>query len=61
VRLLGGEGPESRLWTYADDPFPVLRIRRGDRIVAELRNDLSQHTTIHWHGVRGPNAMDGVQ
>ncbi len=25
-----------------------------------LRNELSQHTSIHWHGVRGPNAMDGV-
>src|SRR3546814_4282780 len=28
--------------------------------IAELRNGLDGHTTIHWHGVRVPHAMDGV-
>src|SRR5207253_4788676 len=39
---------------------PVLRVRLGDTVRATLVNDLPQPTTIHWHGVRLPNAMDGV-
>lgn len=48
------------LWLYDDWPFPVLRMRRGERLSVTLDNALSQHTSIHWHGVRVPNAMDGV-
>lgn len=61
ARLLGPEGPASRIWSYTDGLLPVLRIRQGDSIRAVLENRLPEHTTIHWHGVRGPNAMDGVQ
>lgn len=61
VRLLGEDGPSSTLWTYGDELFPVLRARRGDRLRATLKNSLAEHTSIHWHGVRVPNAMDGVQ
>lgn len=60
ARLLGPDGPESRVWTYTDDVLPVLRIRIGDSIRAVLENRLPEHTTIHWHGLRVPNAMDGV-
>ncbi|MGE0004014.1 MAG: multicopper oxidase family protein [Parvibaculaceae bacterium] len=60
-RLLGGGGPESTLWTYGDELFPILRLKRGDRLRATLTNSLPEHTSIHWHGVRVPNAMDGVQ
>ncbi|MGB0212949.1 multicopper oxidase domain-containing protein, partial [Algiphilus sp.] len=31
-----------------------------DRLAATLDNGLPQDTTIHWHGLRLPNAMDGV-
>jgi FtsP/CotA-like multicopper oxidase with cupredoxin domain len=41
-------------------PGPLLRAKRGDRLIVELRNDLDEPTTLHWHGVRVPNAMDGV-
>jgi FtsP/CotA-like multicopper oxidase with cupredoxin domain len=61
VRLLGEGGPKAKLWTYTEEPFPVLRIHRGDRLLATLDNALPEHTSIHWHGIRGPNAMDGVQ
>ncbi|MCQ4161035.1 multicopper oxidase family protein [Roseomonas sp. GC11] len=60
ARLLGPDGPESQLWTYAEAPLPVLRASRGDSILARLDNALPEHTAIHWHGVRVPNAMDGV-
>ena len=47
-------------WLFADTPFPVLRARRGQTMTVVLNNRLPQHTAIHWHGVRTPNAMDGV-
>ena len=47
-------------WIYGDTPFPVLRARAGERARIRLVNRLSEHTTIHWHGLRIPNAMDGV-
>jgi FtsP/CotA-like multicopper oxidase with cupredoxin domain len=61
ARLLGSAGPLSRVWTYGDGLLPVVRVRIGDSIRAVLSNRLPQHTSIHWHGVRVPNAMDGVQ
>lgn len=41
-------------------PGPTLRVRLGEALRVELRNELPQPTTIHWHGVRVPNRMDGV-
>ena len=41
-------------------PGPVLRIRRGEELKVRLVNELAGETTIHWHGVRLPNAMDGT-
>lgn len=49
------------VWAYNGQvPGPVLRVRLGEEVVVRLQNDLPQPTTIHWHGVRVPNAMDGV-
>lgn len=39
---------------------PTLRVRAGDMFVAELSNALDDPTTIHWHGVEVPYAMDGT-
>lgn len=41
-------------------PGPILRVRKGDNLHARLINQLDQPTSIHWRGIRGPNAMDGV-
>lgn len=41
-------------------PGPELRFKEGERVRIVLRNSLSEPTTIHWHGVDVPNAMDGV-
>jgi FtsP/CotA-like multicopper oxidase with cupredoxin domain len=47
--------------TYGDGfPNPVLRVRQGEPLRVRLINRLASPTTIHWHGVRLPNAMDGV-
>jgi FtsP/CotA-like multicopper oxidase with cupredoxin domain len=58
--LLGHNEAPTPAWLYGDSPFPVLRARVGEDMTAELVNNLAEHTSIHWHGVRVPNAMDGV-
>src|SRR4029077_19813575 len=40
-------------------PGPTLRVRRGDELRVRLVNDLAAPTSVHWHGIRLPNAMDG--
>jgi FtsP/CotA-like multicopper oxidase with cupredoxin domain len=41
-------------------PGPALRLKRGEEVAVRLVNELSAPTTIHWHGVRLANGMDGV-
>jgi FtsP/CotA-like multicopper oxidase with cupredoxin domain len=41
-------------------PGPLLRVRQGDVVRVTLENGLREPTTIHWHGVPVPFAMDGV-
>lgn len=41
-------------------PGPTLRMNTGDTLVVEVTNALDVPTTIHWHGVDSPFAMDGV-
>ena len=61
VRLVEPDGPLSRLWTYNGlAPGPEIRVRRGERVRQVLVNDLPQDTTVHWHGIRIANNMDGV-
>src|SRR5262245_50914006 len=57
---LTGE-PETAVWTYDGQiPGPTLRLRQGEPVRLTVENRLEQDTTVHWHGVRLPNAMDGV-
>ncbi|PZX12456.1 FtsP/CotA-like multicopper oxidase with cupredoxin domain [Palleronia aestuarii] len=49
------------IWGYDGIvPGPEIRVRQGDRIRVMAENGLDEETTIHWHGIRTPNAMDGV-
>jgi FtsP/CotA-like multicopper oxidase with cupredoxin domain len=41
-------------------PGPEIRVKEGERVRVRLTNGLAEPTTIHWHGVDVPNAMDGV-
>lgn len=43
-----------------DGPPPVIRLKQGQRFVADITNDLEDYTAMHWHGIRLPNNMDGV-
>jgi manganese oxidase len=41
-------------------PGPQINANLGDRVRVVLHNKLDQPTTLHFHGVRVPNSMDGV-
>jgi FtsP/CotA-like multicopper oxidase with cupredoxin domain len=73
LRLVAAERPTTLpcfagqalpLWTFSlNDWLPVVRIDSGDRLDVVLENWLprsGEHTSIHWHGIRLPNAEDGV-
>jgi len=61
VALVGSRGPATEVWAYDGAvPGSELRFRQGERLRLEIENLLPDATTVHWHGVRVPNAMDGV-
>jgi FtsP/CotA-like multicopper oxidase with cupredoxin domain len=61
VRLVGAGQPATTVWCYDGRvPGPEIRVRQGDRLRVAVTNALAEETTVHWHGVRVPNAMDGV-
>ncbi len=50
-----------KAWTYNGTvPGPTLKADVGDRIRIVLRNELPISTSLHLHGVRVPNELDGV-
>jgi FtsP/CotA-like multicopper oxidase with cupredoxin domain len=54
-------GTAARAWTYNGTvPGPEIRLVEGDRLRVTLRNLLEEPTSIHWHGLQVPFAMDGV-
>ena len=59
---LGGPNkPVSPLLLYNGElPGPKLMARKGETLEIDFHNRLDQPTTIHWHGIRNVNEMDGV-
>ena len=59
--LVGAGLPDTAVWAYDGGvPGPELRYRQGERLRIEVENALEADTTVHFHGIRLPNAMDGV-
>ncbi|MDP1718477.1 MAG: multicopper oxidase family protein [Burkholderiales bacterium] len=53
--------PETEIWGFNGAvPGPELRFRQGETARIIVENRLTEETTVHWHGLRVPNAMDGV-
>ena len=55
--------PDTRVtaWTYNGVVAgPEIRVPYGQRVRIVVKNDLPDGTTVHWHGIDVPNAMDGV-
>lgn len=38
---------------------PAVRLRKGEKVTMQVRNDLDQDITMHWHGLKIPGAVDG--
>ncbi|MEP6625859.1 MAG: multicopper oxidase domain-containing protein [Acidimicrobiia bacterium] len=54
-------GKTVKAWTYNGQvPGPMIKVAVGDRVRIVVRNKLPQSTSVHWHGIEVPNAMDGV-
>jgi FtsP/CotA-like multicopper oxidase with cupredoxin domain len=52
---------EAELWGLDGEvPGAPIRIRDGEELRVRLVNDTPRPLSLHWHGVRGPSAMDGV-
>jgi FtsP/CotA-like multicopper oxidase with cupredoxin domain len=61
VALVGAPHPDTAVWAYdATVPGPEIRVRQGERLRITVENRLAEETTLHCHGIRLPNAMDGV-
>lgn len=53
-------GSVVRAWAYNGTlPGPEIRVRQGDTVRITLVNNLPLGTTLHWHGLNVPPAMDG--
>lgn len=54
------KGPEDTL-AQPDGSYvgPLIRLRRGQRVRVHIENGLPEDTTIHWHGLHVPPAVDG--
>ncbi len=56
-----GGGKLTPAWSYnGHTPGPLIRANVGDEIRVHVKNSLPEATSVHWHGVRVPNAMDGA-
>jgi FtsP/CotA-like multicopper oxidase with cupredoxin domain len=61
VPLARASYPQTAVWCYDGRvPGPELRLHQGGRVRIVAENRLTEDTTIHWHGLRVPNAMDGA-
>ncbi len=54
-------GMKANLWGYnGQSPGPTIEVVEGDRVRIFVTNKLPEITSVHWHGQRLPNGMDGV-
>ncbi|WP_284735744.1 multicopper oxidase domain-containing protein [Dongia deserti] len=59
--MVGEDYPQTNVLGYDGKvPGPTLRLKQGAPVRIIVENKLDQDTTVHWHGIRLPNAMDGV-
>ena len=55
--------PDQQVEAYAFNeqvPGPQIRVDEGDALRINVTNGLDEPTSVHWHGLILPNAMDGA-
>ena len=61
VAFVGKPHSDTDVWCYDGGvPGPEIRLRQGEPARIVVQNNLTEGTTVHWHGIRLPIAMDGV-
>ena len=54
------DGDDTATWGFNGDFLgPTLRARRGETVKVNVRNSLPETSSVHWHGMHVPAAMDG--
>lgn len=49
------------VWTFNGSvPGPQIRVKLGEKVKVDLKNELSEPVSIHWHGYPVPFQMDGI-
>ena len=60
VTIDTGEFQRSGVGFNGASPGPVLRFQEGEDVTIRVTNNLSEMTSIHWHGLILPFQQDGV-
>ncbi|MBP5857895.1 multicopper oxidase family protein [Marivibrio halodurans] len=58
--IVAGKPTADMMSFAADGPPPVLRMTQHQPYTIDVTNRLDEVTTVHWHGLRIANEMDGV-
>lgn len=56
---LTGDGPTGTWGVDGAHLAPTLRAERGETVRVDVRNDLPETSSLHWHGMHVPAAADG--
>ena len=63
-QILAGEfrdyGPTPSLGFNGSTPGPLLKVRQGEELAVTFENRTGEASSVHWHGIRIANGMDGV-
>jgi FtsP/CotA-like multicopper oxidase with cupredoxin domain len=60
MRVRPDAAKEADVWTFDGELARVFRLKHGADVRLSLRNETILPLSLHFHGARGPNAMDGV-
>lgn len=60
IEIDTGDFTKSGIGYNGASPGPVLRFKEGEDVTINVTNNLSEPTSIHWHGLILPYQQDGV-
>jgi FtsP/CotA-like multicopper oxidase with cupredoxin domain len=59
-RLRPDASRDAEIWAFNGNLGEVTYLKHGQELALILKNETSLPLSLHFHGVRGPNAMDGI-
>jgi FtsP/CotA-like multicopper oxidase with cupredoxin domain len=55
------ENKTVKAWGFNNSiPGPVINASKGETLVIKVKNNLTEPTVVHWHGIQLPSSMDGT-